>query len=258
MKTSWIAYRKVKAQACLRVFCFPYAGSGAAIYRAWMKDLPETIELCPVQLPGRETRALEPACSRIGPLVEALSEELRPFLDLPYVFFGYSMGALIAFELARALRKCAAPVPSHLFLAARRGPRILDPCPTGNLNNREFARQLAVIGGTPKEILQNPDLLELVLPTLRADFTLCENYAYLPDDPLDCPMTICGGKEDAKTNQQALDAWGEETRASCDVKWFEGDHFFIHSCQAALLQTILDVVSSNLLLADRSASPSFV
>jgi len=257
-QTSCIAYRKANPHALLRVFCFPYAGAGAAIFRDWAKDLPATIDLCPVQLPGRETRAMEPASSRIEPLIEMLSRELMPFFDVPYVFFGYSMGALIAFELARSLRRQSLAGPSQLFLAARRSPRMTDRSSTRGLTDKEFVEELKNIGGTPKEILRIPELLELMLPTLRADFSLCENYKYSPEDRLESPFSIFGGKEDADVSVKALEAWAAETSSSCSVKLFEGGHFFIHACRDALLQSIVEELSMNAILSRPPASPSFV
>lgn len=189
---------------------------------------------------------MEPACSRIEPLVELLSHELRPFLDLPYVFFGYSMGALIAFDLARLFSAEALNGPSHLFLAARPAPRMPDPYPkTEKLTESEFIRQLTTMGGTPTEILGNPELLEIILPTLRADFALCENYAYREGPKIGCPLTVFGGKNDAKVTEETLAPWCTETRSTCQVKILDGGHFFIHTHQAELLKNILEVLPAN-------------
>ncbi len=220
--------------------------------------MPGAIELCPVQLPGRETRAMEPACSRIEPLIEMLSKELAPFFDIPYVFFGYSMGALIAFELARSLHRRALAGPLQLFLAARRGPRLTDRSSTAALTDKEFVEKLRIIGGTPEHILRLPELLELMLPTLRADFSLCESYAYSPDALLECPLSIFGGKEDADVNREALGAWAAETSSSCNVRLFDGGHFFMHACRDALLQSVLKDLSMHGVFAGLPASPSFV
>jgi medium-chain acyl-[acyl-carrier-protein] hydrolase len=247
---SCIAYYKPKPQVALRIFCFPYAGGGATVFRSWAKLLPDTIELCPVQLPGRQTRATEPACSRIEPLIDLLSAELIPFLGIPYVFFGYSMGALIAFDLARRFRAESVSGPLHLFLAARRGPRLPDPYPRiDKLAESELITQLATLGGTPREVLEDPELLQIVLPTFRADFALCENYTYRPGGMLDCPLTVFGGKYDSKVPMGTLAAWGAETTSSCKVKIFEGDHFFIHTCRTELLQTILEDLSTSIVLS---------
>jgi surfactin synthase thioesterase subunit len=236
---SIIAYRVPQPEASLRLFCFPYAGAGASIFRAWTKSLPQTVELCPVQLPGRETRAMEKAQHRMGSLIETLLRELQPYLDLPYAFFGYSMGVLIAFELARALKTHHQLTPLHLFLAARCGPRFPASSCTAELTDGEFVKELERIGGAPKAVLECPDMLELMLPTIRADFALCENYRYAPGLLLDCPLTIFGGKDDPKISHEALAAWDEETNSRCTVKMLDGDHFFLHSCQSAIIATVL-------------------
>lgn len=238
-QASWIAYRKAKPRATLRLFCFPYAGGGTSIFRSWDKLLPETIELCSIQLPGREARAMEAAYSRIEPLVEALSSGIRPFLDLPYGFFGYSMGALIAFELARRPNAETAAGLLHLFVAARPGPRLPDPYPrTEHLSDGDFIKQLKTIGGTSKEILENPEMLKFVLPMLRADFALCENYKYNHGPRLDCPLTVFGGSGDEGTSKEKLAAWCAESNGPGKVNMLDGDHFFIHTCQAELVQSI--------------------
>jgi|ERR1051326_3083320 medium-chain acyl-[acyl-carrier-protein] hydrolase len=177
---------------------------------------------------------------------------------MPYVFFGYSMGALIAFELARALRQRSLSGPLQLFLAARRGPRLSGPSSTTALTDREFIEELKSIGGTPKEILRIPELLELILPTLRADFLLCESYEYFPGPVLQCPLSIFGGKEDADLSNEALATWAAETSSSCSVKLFDGGHFFMHACREALLQSVLGDLSMNGILSTSPASPSFV
>jgi medium-chain acyl-[acyl-carrier-protein] hydrolase len=240
VKDPWIAYRKPKPQASLRIFCFPYAGGGASAFRPWGNSLPPTVDLCPVQLPGRETRSKEPACPRIERLIGPLAESLRPYLEVPYAFFGYSMGALIAFDLARKLTS-SGNGPSHVFLAARRGPRLPDPYPRSeNFSTSEFIAHLKMFGGTPGAILDNPELLEIVLPTLRADFALCENYTYTPGEKLNCPLTVFGGTRDTELPEETLAAWSAETRSTCTIKMLEGDHFFLHSCQTELIGHILN------------------
>ena len=242
-RVPWIAYRKPKSQAALRIFCFPYAGGGASVFRPWDKTLPQTIELCPVQLPGRETRVAEPSYSRIEPLVKALSVELKPLLDIPYVFFGYSMGALIAFELARALAAQSAHGPAHIFLAARPGPRLPSPYPRTDMQSTsEFIDELIRRGGVSNVVLENRDLLNMLLPTLRADFALCENYTYTPGAMLRCPLTVFGGTNDPNIPEESLAAWSSETSSSCTVRMFAGDHFFIQTCQDELVRRIVEAL----------------
>jgi medium-chain acyl-[acyl-carrier-protein] hydrolase len=165
----------------LRLFCFPYAGSGASIYRTWGEELPDTVEICPVQLPGRENRYVEPLYSRFEPLIEALCNGLKPLLDLPYALFGYSMGAFIAFELARTLRWRGDCGPKRLFISARRGPRLPDTRQAiSELPDAEFIQQLDTYEGTPKDVIKDSEIMACYLSTLRADFKLCETYKYAP------------------------------------------------------------------------------
>lgn len=253
-----IAYRVPQPRASLRLFCFPYAGAGASIFRTWARNLPQTVELCPVQLPGRETRAMEKAHPRMGPLIEALVRELDPYFDLPSAFFGYSMGALIAFELARALKAHRQLTPLHLFFAARRAPRLPGSSSTAGLTDGEFVQELERMGGAPKQVLESPDMLEFILPTIRADFALCENYSYAPGPLLDCPLTIFGGKEDPKIGYKALLAWGEETNSGCTVRMLNGDHFFMHSCQSAIIAAILEELAGSPVPGRLSMVPSAV
>jgi surfactin synthase thioesterase subunit len=252
-KTRWIAYRQVKPHARLRLFCFPYAGGGASIFRSWGSYLPDAVELCPVQLPGRETRIAESPYCDIEPLVDALCENLGPFLDLPYALFGYSMGALIAFELARTLSARLFRGPCHVFVGARSGPQLADPDPpTSGLSDDEFMREVAAMGGMPPVLLENREWLEFVLPTLRTDFALCENYKYSHKEALRCPLTVYGGIEDAKTRYEGLQLWKRETSAECVVRQFQGGHFFINSCQDPLLRAISEALSRYMLLPIRS------
>lgn len=244
----WMAYRKVNPRARLRLFCFPYAGGGASIFRSWGSCLADTVEVCPVQLPGRETRVAEPPYSEIEPLLEALCENLREFLDLPYALFGYSMGAIISFELARLLPARMLPGPCHLFVGARPGPRLPDPdSPTSSLGDEEFIRIVAAMGGMPDELLENREWLEFLLPTLRADFALCESFQYLLRDGLRCPLSVYGGMKDAKTPYPKLQAWSAETSSVCTIKQFQGGHFFINENRDALLRAISEELSALML-----------
>ena len=153
---SWLAFHKLNPQARLRLFCFHYAGGSARVFREW-HDLLPTVEVCPLQLPGRGTRIKEGSVRRVAPLVEQLARELSPKLDMPFAFFGHSMGALIGFELARLLRRERGLNPAHLFISGRRAPqlRAAGP-PIHNLPDDEFIERLRDYNGTPEEVLRHP------------------------------------------------------------------------------------------------------
>src|SRR4051812_36705935 len=184
-KNAWIAYRTPDPQARLRLFCFPYAGGSASIYRAWGSQLPSEIEVCPIQLPGRETHLMRKPFQQLRPLVDALALAIFPYLNKPFAIFGHSMGALIGFELVRHVRRLYGLEPCHLFVSGHRAPQLPDPHqPIYFLPDEELKNELQRIGGTPEDVLLNTELLQVMFPLLRADFEVSETYRYLPEQPL--------------------------------------------------------------------------
>ena len=235
-RSAWILPLAPSPQTRLRLFCLPYAGGGAAIFHKWRGSLPADVELLPIQLPGRESRWKEPAYTAIKPLVQSLAEALRPYCDLPFAFFGHSMGALISFELIRELRRAYGVTPLHLFVSAHRAPQLPDHEPAFyHLPEPAFVEKIRQLNGTPDEILQNADLMALMLPTLRADFTLCDTYTYAAEPPLACPITAFGGVHDTLAYREQLLAWREQTCAAFKLRMLPGGHFFIHSARVQLL-----------------------
>lgn len=232
----------------MRLFCFPYAGRGASLFYSWSKDLPGEIEVCPVQLPGRENRLREEAYSSLPELIPILVAALTPYLDRPYAFFGHSMGALIAFELARYLQQgTRRSVPVHLFVSGHRAPHLsLRDRQASRLPEAEFIEALRRLQGTPEEVFAHPELLALLLPLLRADFSLCETYTYTFSRPLSCPITAFGGLQDQETARAALSAWREHTSSSFRVRFFPGGHFFLEQEQKALLNVLAQDIFSTL------------
>src|SRR5262245_34574163 len=193
----WIYCPTPNPGAALRLFCFPYAGGNSLIYRSWTEQLPLAVEVCAVMLPGREARLRERPYTCLPPLIEALAEALLPRLNKPFAFFGHSMGALISFELIRELRRNCGLAPAHLFVSGRRAPQIEnnDP-PTYNLPEGDFIQEIRHFNGTPQEVLEHPELMQLLLPVLRADFAVCETYTYTEEPPLECPISVFGGLQD--------------------------------------------------------------
>jgi medium-chain acyl-[acyl-carrier-protein] hydrolase len=235
----WLIVPKPNPQAKLRLFCFPYAGGGAAIFKAWYKELNPKIEVYAVQLPGRENRLSEPAFNRLQPLIEALSQAILPNLNQPFAFFGHSMGGLICFELALYLRRIYNLAPVNLFISAANAPHIPDTKPPiHNLPPSEFLEELRRFDGTPKEVLENPEIMELISPTLRADFAVLETYIYTKSPPLSCAMTVFGGLTDPEVSQTELAAWQEHTTGKFSLQMLPGNHFFIHENRLQLLDLL--------------------
>jgi medium-chain acyl-[acyl-carrier-protein] hydrolase len=220
----------------IRLLCLPYAGSGASVFSAWPGRIPD-VEVVPVRLPGREGRLDEPAYDRLDALVDDLADALAPVLDGPYAMFGHSMGALVTFELARRLRRESRPMPLCLFASACRAPQRRVPhAPSGRMV--ELLRRIKLLGGTPDEVLSNPELLGLVLPTLRADFHLVDTYTYRAEPPLPCPIVALCGKDDPEATPDEAEQWRHQTSAAFDLVQLPGGHFNINEERDLLLAAI--------------------
>ena len=236
---SWIAYRKPRPQARLRLFCFPYAGGGALIFRTWADGLPADVEVCPIQLPGRGTRLMEPLFTQLSPLIQALAQALLPLLDKPFAFFGHSLGALVSFALARQLRRQYGVQPVHLFVSAGRAPQLPHQgLPVHTLPEEDFLAELRRLNGTPSAMLEHEELMQIALPVLWADFAVYETYVYATELPLNCPISTFGGLRDRTVSQSDLEAWREQTSGSFSLQMFPGDHFFLNTTQPLLLRVL--------------------
>jgi medium-chain acyl-[acyl-carrier-protein] hydrolase len=241
-RNAWIPMAAVTSNANVRLFCLPYAGGGTAVYKPWMHLAPSTLQVCPIQLPGREHRLSEPAFTRMDALLDAMIEGIGTYLDRPFAIFGHSMGALLAFELARALRRRGMPQPVHLFLSGHRAPQLPDRRPPiHQLDDDEFWSALRRLGGTPDEVLEHRELMDLVAPTLRADFALCETYPWTAEAPLDIPLSLFGGTDDPNVDQDELEAWRETTQAPVSVRMFAGNHLYLLKSQREVFEAVLRV-----------------
>lgn len=238
-KNAWVACPRPSPRANLRLFCFPYSGAGASIFYTWPDVLPAAIQVCPIELPGHGTRLTEPLFTRLPPLVQAAASALLPHLDQPFALFGHSLGSLVTFELARCLRRQYNLSTVHLFVSGHDAPHIPDTDPPIHaLPEAEFVAELRRLNGMPEEILENAELMQLLLPILRADFEICETYVYQADEPLDCPLSAFGGLQDDGLTRQGLEAWSEHTTAAFSPRMFPGDHFFLNTERMLLLQAI--------------------
>jgi len=253
---SWIVVPKSNPRARLRLFCFPYSGGGASIFRTWPESLPEAVEVCAVQLPGRENRLREAPFTDVPGVVQTLAEVLRPYLTVPFAFFGHSLGALIGFELARQLRKQNVQSPIHLFVSGKRAPQIPDRLPSVyQLPDSEFIEEMHHrYGGIPQAVLQSPGVMQIFLPLLRADFSMNDTYAYVDGKPLDCPISCFGGLYDPAVREEDLAGWRNQTKCSFTLRMIPGGHFFIHDASASLLHALSDDLTKKELPTTRSIS----
>lgn len=235
----WTVPPQRNPSARLRLFCFPYAGGGAAIYSQWQRQLPPEVEVVAVQPPGRENRLMETPYADLLELVAKMHGELLPCFDRPFAFYGHSNGALMAFELTRALRRAGQPLPLHLLVGGRPAPHVppRDP-PVHAMPHDEFLAELRKLSGTPEEILQNEEIMELMMPLLRADFSLGETYRHPREAPLPVPITAFGGMRDEEVSEEEVRAWGEHTSAKFRCVMLPGNHFFIHEDRERLLREV--------------------
>lgn len=230
----WFVRRR-GADPALRLFCFSYAGAGAAVFRSWSDYLPESVEVCSLQLPGRESRVGESPYRRLRPLVADLRTVILPLLDRPFALFGHSMGALIAFELARELRRTGSPQPQQLLLAAFRAPQLPNPNIRIHHLPDEVLKTVLAKEGTPQDVLDSEELMRALLPTLRADLELCDTYQYTADTPLPVPMSVFGGLQDVRVGRADLEQWKAQAGGEFSLRMLPGSHFFIHGSQDLLL-----------------------
>jgi len=218
----------------LRLFCFPYSGAGGQIYVPWARLLPAGVELCAVQPPGRWNRRAEPAFTRMEPLVAACVAAMAPLTDVPFVIFGHSLGALVGYEVARTL------TPRHLVVSARSGPQMtIRRQPLAQLDDDDFLAGIASLyGAIPAAVAADAELMALVLPPLRADMTIYENYVPTPGPALRCPLSGFYGTRDATCGERDIAAWSELTALGFHSVPFDGPHLFLQACQAQVLAAL--------------------
>ena len=225
-------------QARFRLFCFPFAGGAAAAFREWRFAQGDDLEVVAVELPGRQKRVNEQPLRQMSLLVKDVMEELP--LDKPFAMFGHSMGALLSFELARALANSKA-YPSHLFVSSFRAPQLPQRTRMKHLlPEDELVEEIKRMEGTPQELLEHPEALEMMLQLLRADLAVVEAYSYTDGLPLTCPMTAFGGKEDDDVSEEELEQWDVHTTERFRLQMMPGNHFYLYGAREQILNSIRD------------------
>lgn len=236
----WLPLDNRRPTAHVRLFCFPYAGGGAALFRPWATDLPSTIDVQPVQLPGREGRLRDRPFTSMTTVVPAVADAIEARLDQPFALFGHSLGAFIAFELAREFARRGTPAPVHLFVSGQRPPHTPPRWPpVYALRDAEFlAAIIERYDAVPRDVLAHPELMRILMPLLRADFTMHDTYAFVPSDPLECPVTAFCAEDDPEAPASDAYRWREQTRSRFNVRAFSGGHFFLNHERSAMLCAI--------------------
>jgi medium-chain acyl-[acyl-carrier-protein] hydrolase len=232
--------------ARLRLVCIPYAGGAPTAFRRWPHLVPRGVEICAAQLPGRGLRRSEAPLACMEAIVNDGLRGLRAFRDRPFALFGHSFGAWIAFELARALRRAGERAPVHLLVSGAKAPHLHRAKEPAALTDDALVAQLLEWNGTPREILDSPEMIQLFLPSIRADYLAYNRYGSREEAPLDVPITAFGGLRDTLVSEEQVAAWSRHTTAAFDAQRIPGDHFFIATRQAvfgaalhATLRTVL-------------------
>jgi surfactin synthase thioesterase subunit len=235
----WIVKIKPNPSAKLKLFCLPFAGGSSVAYRDWANVMPTNVELCAIEIPGRGLRLAEPLVKNLPELVSRLADGIKDELDRPFIIFGHSMGAATGFELTHYLEEKFTQTPEHLFFSGRGAPHIAERDePIHKLPRDKFIHKIQSYGGTPKEILAHEELMELVIPIIRADFEVCETYVYQEREPLNIPLTALGGLTDDSVTRDEVEEWKIHTKKEFNLRMFPGGHFYLQDQIPTLVQTI--------------------
>lgn len=240
--SDWLMTPDPRPAARLKLFGVPHAGRGATLFMPWRRRLPDWIDLNAVQLPGRERRYAEPPLRRIAVIAEALASALAPHLDRPYALFGHSMGALVSYETARVLRRRGAPLPVALCVSGRRAPTVPDDGPPIHaLSDADFVTAMCDrYNGIPQVILDQPDMMDMLVPIMRADIEALETYRHAPDAPLAVPFVVLGGRDDPQMAPHNVAGWRALTTERYTERLFPGGHFYLQDDPAALVAALVE------------------
>jgi len=235
----------LRPEAGLKLYCFPHAGGSCTSYHPWLRRLPARVALRGIQLPGRLHLVNVPSFTSLNDLARAVATAILEDADgVPFALFGHSMGGLAAYETAAELVRRGGHVPRLLAVSGAAPPHQRRPAPPLHLlPEAQLVAWIRKLGGVPEEILSIPELLELTLPPLRADFAMMDRHTHAGRGQLPTPVSVFGGAEDPWVDTAQLAAWEELTRGACSVRTFPGGHFYLHEHVDALLTALLDDLS---------------
>jgi surfactin synthase thioesterase subunit len=236
----WLVPWQLGSQPQVRLFCFSYAGTGASMFRSWPAALPSLVDVIAIQLPGRESRFRERCVTRMDEITTAVVRSVQPYLDVPFVVFGHSLGALIGFEFVQGLQAIGAPLPLRLIASGMRPPHLAASVPpmshlADDLLIAEVQRRY---GSWQREFLEQPEALRVFLPILRSDLRLFEAYRCTEERCLSVAITALGGEQDEWSQMNLLQGWQRYTSRELSVRMYPGRHLFIHSASEQILRDL--------------------
>lgn len=235
----WIVRPRPNSLARVRLFCFPVAGGNPTSFADWPDALPDDVEVCAIQFPGRLQRMRETPYTRMPLAIAELERAVLPYLDLPYAIFGTCTGSLAGYELAQRLVRVHGMPPSHLVVSCCRAPHLPDrDAPIHGLSEEALWCELERLGGTPPIVAANPEIKGLLSPLLRADFELAETYRYRESPPLACPITALAGRDDRVVSADENAAWAEHTSAAFALHTLPGGHYLLDGAADAVVAAV--------------------
>lgn len=226
----WFTVPRPRANPKMTLFCFPYAGGSSTdpVFRQWAHAMPDDVEVAVLEMPGRSRRMAEPFERSLLGLVGRLVPVMAHYADRPFAFFGHSLGAIVAYELARALEIAGKPVPRLLVVSAKQAPHLPYRHRLYDLPRDEFISALRKLNGTRDEILQNEELLEIVISVLRNDLEMAFKYRFLGPPLRTVPIIACAGRDDPHVELESIDAWREHAE-QFEFSVYPGGHFYIQN-----------------------------
>lgn len=241
-RAPWLRRTEAPARTAARLICLAHAGAGASCFNGWLRLLPDWVELVKVQLPGREDNAALPAITDLKAVIGGLIPQIEGLLDRPLVVYGHCVGALIAFELARELRRRGHALPAAMFVASRISPQTRPAVFLSQLEEEDLVLELERMGAM-SPVLRNPRWRGYYLPTLRADMTLTDTYAYEDEPPLGCPIHMFVGEDDRNREEAG---WPDQTSRGFASHRVDGAHFFSPQGIATLVKILCETTAAQI------------
>jgi surfactin synthase thioesterase subunit len=246
----WVSVSHPAPHSPVRLLCLPYAGGSASFFYPVSRALSPAVEVLAVQYPGRQTRRHEPGIDSIPEFADEIFAAVRHLDDKPLAVFGHSMGAVLGYELALRLQDAGLPAPVRLFASGRRAPSRYRDERVHEATDAEVVAELRALSGTNEALLGDPEVLAMILPAIRSDYTAIERYRHQPDRRLDCPVTVLTGDSDPRVSREEAEAWAEHTSGPVELEVFEGGHFFLADRAAQVIDLVADRLSRQHLVAD--------